>query len=157
MVVDSSALLAILLGEEEADGFARAIANDPRPIVGVFSVLETSVVLLARKGTDGPLMLDALLRSARLQAVSMNADQLEVARSAYARFGKGRHLRLSTWATAVRMRSRDRPGSLCCSKERTFPKRMSRRLPCETTRHLPKDLRELVDKRTERDKFRFPT
>ncbi len=91
MVVDSSALLAILLGEEEADGFARAIANDPRPIVGVFSVLETSVVLLARKGTDGPLMLDALLRSARLQAVSMNADQLEVARSAYARFGKGRH------------------------------------------------------------------
>lgn len=91
MVIDTSALVAILLGEAEAEDFARVIADDTRPLVSAFSVLETSVVLLLRKGPDGARMLDALLHAARLQTVAMTADQAEIARSAYARFGKGRH------------------------------------------------------------------
>jgi len=91
MVVDTSALIAILFGEPEAEGFARAISRDTRSLVSSFTVLETSVVLLVRKGVDGPPMLDALLRSARLETVSMTPDQAEIARFAYARYGKGRH------------------------------------------------------------------
>lgn len=91
MVIDTSALLAILFGEPEAEDFARAIADDPRPLVSAFSVLESAVVLLVRKGVDGPSLLDALIQAARLRTVSMNADQAVIARSAYTRFGKGRH------------------------------------------------------------------
>jgi ribonuclease VapC len=91
MVVDTSALVAILFGEPEAESFARAISEDARSLVSSFAVLETSVVLLARKGMGGPPLLDALLRSARLETVPLTADQAEIARSAYARFGKGRH------------------------------------------------------------------
>ncbi len=91
MVVDTSALIAILFGEPEAERFARAIAADSRSLVSAFSVLESSVVLMVRKGVEGPPLLDALLHSAHLETVSMTADQAEIARSAYARFGKGRH------------------------------------------------------------------
>lgn len=91
MVIDTSALLAILFGEPEAEDFARAIADDPRPLVSACSVLESAVVLLVRKGVDGPSLLDALIQAARLRTVSMNADQAVIARSAYTRFGKGRH------------------------------------------------------------------
>ncbi len=91
MVVDTSALIAILFGEQEAESFARAISEDARSLVSSFTVLETSVILLVRKGVDGPPLLDALLRSGRLETVSMTADQAEIARLAYARYGKGRH------------------------------------------------------------------
>jgi len=91
VVIDTSALLAILFGEPEAEDFARAIADDPRPLVSACSVLESAVVLLVRKGVDGPSLLDALIQAARLRTVSMNADQAVIARSAYTRFGKGRH------------------------------------------------------------------
>lgn len=91
MVVDSSALIAILFAESDAASFSRSIANDPRPLVSAFSVLEASVVLLNRKGVDGPRMLDALLHAARIEVVSLNADQAQIAREAYARYGKGRH------------------------------------------------------------------
>ena len=91
MVVDTSALIAILFGEPEAERFARAISEDTRSLVSSFTVFETAVVVLVRKGVDGPPLLDALLRTARLETVSMTADQAEIARSAYARYGKGRH------------------------------------------------------------------
>lgn len=91
MVVDSSALLAILLLEPEAEAFARLLAATPRPLISSFSVLETSVVLLQRKGADGPRLLDALLHTMRAEVVSLNADQADLARDAYLRFGKGRH------------------------------------------------------------------
>jgi ribonuclease VapC len=91
MVVDSSALLAILLREPETEAFARLLAETPRPLISSFSVLETSVVLLQRKGDDAPRLLDALLHTIRAEVVSLNADQADLARDAYVRFGKGRH------------------------------------------------------------------
>ena len=50
MVIDSSALLALLLAEPEAERIARAIASDPRRLVSAFSALETAVAIEARKG-----------------------------------------------------------------------------------------------------------
>ncbi len=94
MVIDTSALIAILLGEPEANVFSRIIATDPKKI-SVFSVLETSIVIEARKGETGGLELDFLLHRAQIEIVSMNPEQYELARSAWRIYGKGRHPRWS--------------------------------------------------------------
>lgn len=91
MVIDTSALLAILLGEPEAADFSRAIAADPKRLVSAFSALEAAVVILARKGPAGTRELDLLLHSAGVTIVSFEADQTLLARAAYEKYGKGHH------------------------------------------------------------------
>jgi ribonuclease VapC len=91
MVIDSSAALAILLGEVENDLFASAIDADPTRIMSAVSVLETSIVVEARKGPAAGRELDLFLHRGRIDIVPFNAHQLEVARDAYRRYGKGFH------------------------------------------------------------------
>lgn len=91
MVIDSSALIAVLLGEPEAESLARAIASDPRRMISAFTALETSVVIEAKKGEVGGREFDLLLHNARIEIVAMNAEQFELARHAWRTFGKGRH------------------------------------------------------------------
>ena len=50
MIVDTSALIAILLGEPEAESFALAIAGDPRRLISAFTVLETGNCDRSKKG-----------------------------------------------------------------------------------------------------------
>jgi ribonuclease VapC len=91
MVIDSSALLALLLADPEAETFARAIAADPRRRASAFSILETAIVVETKKGENAGRELDLLLHRAQIDVVVMDAAQVELARSAYRRFGKGRH------------------------------------------------------------------
>jgi ribonuclease VapC len=91
MVIDSSALISILLGEAETVSFSRMIAGDPRRLVSVFSVLETSIVIEAKKGEAGGRELDLLLHRAQIQPVALNEEQMELARLAWRKYGKGRH------------------------------------------------------------------
>ena len=91
MVIDASALLAILLGEPEAEEFARLIAGDPKRLVSALSALEAAIVIHARKGPFGIRELDLLVHSAGATIVSFDADQVLLARSAYEKFGKGHH------------------------------------------------------------------
>lgn len=91
MVIDSSALIAILLGEPEAERLARAIAADPRRLISAFTSLEASVVIEAKKGEAGGREFDLLLHKARIEIVSMNPEQFELARHAWRIFGKGKH------------------------------------------------------------------
>jgi ribonuclease VapC len=91
MVVDASALLAILLGEPEAEDFSRAMAADPKRLVSSVSVLEAAIVIHARKGPAGGRELDLLLHAATATIVSFDADQVALARAAYEKYGKGRH------------------------------------------------------------------
>jgi ribonuclease VapC len=91
MVIDASALLAILLGEPEAEPFARAIAGDAKRLVGALSALEAAIVLQTRKGASGARELDLFLHAARITVVSLDADQVLLARAAYEKFGRGRH------------------------------------------------------------------
>lgn len=91
MVIDSSVLISILLGEPAAITFAKAIARDPKRLVSVFSILETSIVIEAKKGEAGGRELDLLLHRTQLKPVSLNEDQMELARVASRTFGKGRH------------------------------------------------------------------
>jgi len=58
MVIDASAILAILLGEPEAEDFSRLIAEDPKRLVSALSALEAAIVIHARKGPAGIRELD---------------------------------------------------------------------------------------------------
>jgi ribonuclease VapC len=91
MVLDTSALLAILLNEPEASSMALAIAADPRRLLSAFTALETSVVVEAIKGENGGREFDLLVHKANLDIVPMDAGQAELARSAWRKYGKGRH------------------------------------------------------------------
>jgi ribonuclease VapC len=91
MVIDTSALIAILQQEPEAAEFARAIQQDPVRLLSAVSALETSVVMESRKGPSGGRDLDLLLHRARVDIVAFGSDQFEVARAAYRRYGKGKH------------------------------------------------------------------
>lgn len=91
MVIDSSALVAILLDEPEAERLIAALAEDSVRCISAFSVLETSIVLYRRKGSEAVVELDALLADLGIEIVAFNAVQARAARMAYERFGKGLH------------------------------------------------------------------
>jgi ribonuclease VapC len=91
MVIDSSAALAILLGEAENELLAAAIDADTTRLMSAVSVLETSIVVEARKGPAAGRELDLFLHRGRIDIVPFNAHQLELARNAYRRYGKGYH------------------------------------------------------------------
>ena len=91
MVIDTSALVAILLGEPDAGVFAKAIAADPKRLISAFTALEASIVIEAKKGESGGRELDLLIHRAQIEIVALNADQLDLARSAWREYGKGRH------------------------------------------------------------------
>ena len=91
MVIDSSALLALLLKEAGAAEIARAIAADARRLASAFTVLEASVVIEAKKGEAAGRELDLLLHRTGIDVVVMDAGQVELARSASRKYGKGRH------------------------------------------------------------------
>ena len=91
MVIDTSALIAILFGEPEAETFARAIADDPKKIISAFTALETEIVVEAKKGEAGGREFDLLMHRAHIEIVAMNADQVELARTAWRVYGKGNH------------------------------------------------------------------
>ena len=91
MVVDSSAVLAILLQEPEAVDFSAAIALDPLRLMSTASILEATIVIRARRGQPGVDDLDRLLNRANVEPTEFDSDQLAVARQAHRDFGKGRH------------------------------------------------------------------
>jgi ribonuclease VapC len=91
MVIDSSAVLALLFNEPEADDVEIAIDEDPIRLMSVASGLEAAIVVEARLGAAGGLEFDLLLHKARIELVAVTSEQMEVGRSAWRRFGRGRH------------------------------------------------------------------
>jgi ribonuclease VapC len=91
MVLDTSALLALLLDEPEAEDFRAAVEDDATRLVSAATLLETALVIEARKGEPGGRELDALVHKAEIVVVPVDAEHVSEARRAYRRFGKGRH------------------------------------------------------------------
>ena len=89
MIVDSSALLAILLDEPESSAIVAAICTAPVRKIAAPTLVEASAVLHARKGPGGDLALDALLQRLSIITVGMNATAAAFARDAFRRIGKG--------------------------------------------------------------------
>ncbi len=90
MVIDTSALLAILFNEEDAPLYARAIAEGAVRYLSAASWLEASIVIEARYGLPGGQALDQLVQTAEIHIEPVTFEQVKVAREAYRRFGKGR-------------------------------------------------------------------
>lgn len=90
MIVDTSALLAILFREEEAESFEAQLGTSPCRI-SVANVLEATMVVEGRAGPAAGRDVDALLDAAQIEPVPVSVAQLEVARAAWRRYGKGNH------------------------------------------------------------------
>ena len=91
MIVDTSAVIAILLGEPETATFVRALAEDSKRMISAFNALESAIVIEAKKGEAGGREFDLLLHRARFEIIPLNGDQVELALTAWRKFGKGRH------------------------------------------------------------------
>lgn len=92
IVADSSALIAILRREPEADAFLQIIAAADGCLLSAVSLLETSLVLAGPQGDERSWTeLDALVAEAHIEIVPQDAALTEIARSAFVRYGKGRH------------------------------------------------------------------
>jgi len=91
MVVDTSALMAILQDEPERRAFNEAIEAAESCAMSTASFLETSMIVESRYGPDGTRDLDLFISKARITLASVDADQAYVARDAFRRYGKGRH------------------------------------------------------------------
>jgi len=91
MVIDTSALVAMLTNEPEAERFEAAVEADPALLMSTASYLETSIVIESRFGEPGGRELDLWLHRAAVDLVAVHAQQADVARVAYRKYGKGRH------------------------------------------------------------------
>lgn len=91
MVIDTSALIAILGNEAEAAQLAEAIEADPVRLISAASLLECAIVIEARYGQAGGDKLDQLLQVAQIKTEPVTVEQVAAARLAFRTFGKGRH------------------------------------------------------------------
>jgi ribonuclease VapC len=91
MVLDTSAVMALLNGEPEAAQIAMAIEADPVRLISVATLLEAGIVIESRAGEAGGRDLDLLLTRMGASIEAVTRDQAELARDAWRRFGKGRH------------------------------------------------------------------
>lgn len=92
MVIDTSAFIAILLDEPEACIFAEAIERDRVRRCSAVSLLEASIVIESRLGSNGLLRLDLLIAEALIDIVPFAIADARSARRAYRTYGKGRHV-----------------------------------------------------------------
>ncbi len=91
MVIDTSALVAIMLDEPERRSFNEKIEADPVRLLSAASFVETALVIETRLGEPGGREFDLLLHRAAVEVVPVDADQAEIARRALRQFGEGRH------------------------------------------------------------------
>jgi ribonuclease VapC len=91
MVIDTSAVLVILQGEPERRSFAEIIESADSIRMSVASFVEASMVIESRYGAEGLRDLDRFLSRAGIELIPVDQEQGQLARTAYSRFGKGRH------------------------------------------------------------------
>jgi ribonuclease VapC len=91
MVIDTSAILAILEGEPERRNFLEILESADSTRMSVASLVETSIVIESRYGAEGLRDLDRFISRASIELIPVDQEQEQLARSAFSRFGKGRH------------------------------------------------------------------
>ena len=91
MIVDTSALLAILQDEPERRRFNEAIEMADSRRVSAATFVEASIVVESRFGAEGQRALDRLLEISGMESCTVDVEQARAAREAYVRFGKGGH------------------------------------------------------------------
>jgi ribonuclease VapC len=90
MIVDSSALIAILRGEPEARAYSELIGLTRKKLMAAPTYLETCMVFVSRKGHDKKWIVDELLQRSQIEMISFTSDAASVAVDAFLKYGKGR-------------------------------------------------------------------
>ena len=91
MILDTSALLAVLFDEPDADYFERAIASAATCRMSAANHLEAAMVVESRMGHEGGRQLDDFVAAAEIELVAVTPEQARAARLAWRRYGKGNH------------------------------------------------------------------
>lgn len=89
MVIDSSALIAILFDEPERLELESLINSDPLRLISAVTKLEAGMVMVGQRGSAEPL--DRLLATISARIIPFDDHQADIAREAFTRYGKGRH------------------------------------------------------------------
>ncbi|ORE92810.1 type II toxin-antitoxin system VapC family toxin [Aurantimonas sp. 22II-16-19i] len=89
IVVDASAIVALLLAEEDAEQFRGALAVDPNPMISAPTYLETSIVLGARIGILAKSRIEGLMTLANIEVAPFTEAQAAIAADAWRRYGRG--------------------------------------------------------------------
>jgi ribonuclease VapC len=91
MIIDTSALLAILQDEPERRMFNEAMEMADSRRVSAATFVEASIVIESRFGAEGLRALDRFLERGDIEVMPVDVEQARYAREAFMRFGKGRH------------------------------------------------------------------
>jgi len=91
MIVDTSAALAVVLGEPGFEVFAEAISASETPRISAASFLEASVVAETRAGDRGLRQFDYFIRESGLTVEPVTHEHALIAREGFSSYGKGRH------------------------------------------------------------------
>lgn len=91
MVVDTSALMAIVLGEADAGRYAAALAGAPRLLISAATLLEADIVATVRLGPEGHTLVSELIEGLQMAVVPFDETLAGLAYEGWLRFGRGRH------------------------------------------------------------------
>jgi len=92
MVIDTSAVVAILMDEPEQNVFKQILASDTVAVISAMTFYETSIVMAAKKRTQAAARLvDDFVRDLAIDVVAVTIDDVVAAREAYFRYGRGHH------------------------------------------------------------------
>jgi ribonuclease VapC len=91
IVIDSSAIIAVLHDEPERRAFNEAIEQSDACLISAASFVEASIVIENNRGYDGLRDFDFFIMSAGIELIAVDADQAHIAREAFRQYGKGRH------------------------------------------------------------------
>ncbi|MGH2948397.1 MAG: type II toxin-antitoxin system VapC family toxin [Solirubrobacteraceae bacterium] len=91
MVIDTSALVAVLFDEPERADYVVRIAADGRRLISAATLVEAGILVEARRGESAGRELDLFLHRAGVNCVAVDERQASVARAAWRTFGRGRH------------------------------------------------------------------
>jgi ribonuclease VapC len=91
MIIDTSALVAVLEQEAEAERIAHTLASTSERMLSAANLVEVAIVMQARRGDDGARDLDLLLAKLKVDIADVTAGQAEIARKAFRRYGRARH------------------------------------------------------------------
>jgi ribonuclease VapC len=91
MVIDTSAIVAILCNEVEMNEFLTAILQAPKSYLSAANFLEVAMVIGSRYGQSGEQDLDSFIREAQIEIYPVTETQVTIARQAFRLYGKGKH------------------------------------------------------------------
>jgi ribonuclease VapC len=122
MVIDTSALVAILQSEMEAEGFERAVVEASIRLIPATCVLEARMVLVTRRGEPALAELDLWLSKTMTEIVPIDLPLVDIATQAWLTYGKGRHAAALNFADCLSYALAKRSGLPLLFKGEDFSK-----------------------------------